>query len=195
MKCRVKRHTVVQPLDESYRLIPLTQGKNAIVDVGDFEALSQFNWRASWNLKGYSWFACRSLPGPKDGKRENISMHRQILRCEPGEEGDHENHDMLDNRRKNLRKCSPSQNRCWRRMMKNNTSGFRGIRPCKGGKFSARINFGRKQKTLGCFATAEDAARAYDAAAKIIHGEFAVLNFPTSCQGFRQQEQVAGRQG
>jgi hypothetical protein len=35
----MKRHSVVQPLDTSYRLIPLTQGQNAIVDAADFEEL------------------------------------------------------------------------------------------------------------------------------------------------------------
>lgn len=44
MKRHVKRHEVVQPLNESYRLIPLTQGQNAIVDVNDFGRLSKWNW-------------------------------------------------------------------------------------------------------------------------------------------------------
>ena len=56
-KLRVKRHAVTQPLDQSYRLIPLTQGQNAIVDVEDFEWLDQWNWCAQWT--GRHFYAVR----------------------------------------------------------------------------------------------------------------------------------------
>jgi hypothetical protein len=35
---RVNRHAVIQPLDQSYRIIPLTRGQNALVDSTSFES-------------------------------------------------------------------------------------------------------------------------------------------------------------
>jgi hypothetical protein len=42
MKFSVKRHAVTQPLESSYRLLPLTRGQNAIVDAADYENRRQF---------------------------------------------------------------------------------------------------------------------------------------------------------
>ncbi|CAM0946699.1 unnamed protein product [Alopecurus aequalis] len=54
---------------------------------------------------------------------------------------------------------------------------FRGVSVLQGGKFGARIRDSKSQKWLGTFDTAEDAARAFDAAAVRIHGPEAITNF------------------
>lgn len=91
---------------------------------------------------------------------------------------DHRNGDGLDNRRSNLREATQSQNLCNRRP-KSRPAGFKGVTWFERlGRWKAQCSKGGKNHHLGYYADIEDAARAYDAAARELHGEFASLNFP-----------------
>lgn len=170
----MKRHAIVQPLDKPYRLIALTQGQNAIVDAEDFQWLDQWNWAAHWNPCTNSFYAMRS-------RASTIWMHRVILGCSEKERGDHINHNTLDNRRMNIRKCTHAENMLNKRMYRNNTSGYRGVSLTRcSGHWHAEICIGNKTITLGEHISKEDAARAYDKAAKRYFGKFAHLNFPSN---------------
>lgn len=165
-KYSVSRHAAVQPELEEYRIIPLTQGKNAIVDSDDFVWLSQWKWCAIWNPTSKTYYAQRRRG------HETAIMHRDIMCCPCGEDVDHRNHDGLDNRKENLRRCDRGQNVAHQRR-----GGLKGV--CKSiGKWSAYICPDYHKIHLGQFTTAEEAARAYDFAALCLFGEFAVLNFP-----------------
>jgi len=171
-KRRVRRHSVVQPLNESYRLIPLTQGQNAIVDADDFEWLSQWNWCASWNDHTKSFYVKR-----RQGKHL-IRMHRAILDCEDSLQCDHVNGDTLDHRRANIRECTNAQNNQNKGPSRHNTSGFKGVCwEARRSKWMARIHINGKEKFIGYFDSPEEGARAYDERAKKLHGRFARLNF------------------
>lgn len=169
----VRRHPVTQPADTSYKIIPLTRNQNALVDATDYDWLNQWNWRAKWSKEIKGFYAARGA--------ETIYMQYQILGCKKGEQGDHRNHDTLDNRRENLRKSSPWQNRGNSRLNANSTTGFKGVSWSKSGNgFLVQLNVNRKHYRIGLFPTAKDAAMAYDKAAKKLLGEFAHLNFPKS---------------
>jgi hypothetical protein len=169
-KLHVRRHEVIQPLDQSYRLIPLTQGQNAIVDAADFEWLSQWNWYAHWSPGTKTFYAVRN---------KSPNMHQLILGCGTDDDIDHKNNDTLDNRRNNLRKCTHGQNAA--NTKRRTKWGYKGVvfyPTARKHKWSARIVKDGKHIHLGMFLTVEEAAKAYDAAAKIYHGEFAQTNFP-----------------
>lgn len=86
---------------------------------------------------------------------------------------DHKNRNRLDNRDENIRKATFSQNMANSSKKKNTKFPYKGVRKDKN-KYYAVI----KGKILGGFYTIEEAAQAYDKAAKEIYGEFACLNFP-----------------
>jgi len=148
--------------------IPLTRNSFALVDNEDFEYLSQWHWFLSG--KGYA----ERYNGQK---KSPIKMHSQIMNTPNGLFCDHINGNRLDNRKSNLRLVTNQQNLCNRGKASNNTSGYKGVSfQCK--KWYAKITSFGKQHHLGSFKEKIDAARAYDKAAKELHGEFARLNFP-----------------
>lgn len=153
--------------------VPLTRGLFAIVDLDDAPLLLKHRWIAApaFSKSGaqLGWYARRS-----EG-RKNIYMHRSILSPPKGFLVDHVNGDRLDNRRINLRLANNSQN-VVNRPQAPGAVRFRGVH--QDGRFVVRVIFEGRVHRIGRFDDAVSAARAYDEAARRIHGEFAVLNFP-----------------
>jgi len=146
----------------------------AIIDPEDYEKVAVDDWQLYENHNS-KYYAVRIL----DSKI--VFMHRQIMGNPVGKVIDHRNREGLDNRKSNLRLATRSQNNCNRGRLKNGSSKYRGVsRSKKRRKWRAGINYNGIYKHLGFFENEEDAARAYDEAAKIYHGEFATLNFPPS---------------
>ncbi len=161
----------------TFRKIPLTQGKYAIVDVEDYEQLIKYNWGVENNhMTRYA--SRKRLTSDVNCLVARIKMHRQIINVPEGKFVDHINHNGLDNRKTNLRIVSQEQNDWNRRKRRGNyTSKYKGIRK-KDGKWHVRISHKKIRLYLGAFDDELAAARAYDAKAKELFKEYACLNFP-----------------
>ncbi|MGA2323912.1 MAG: HNH endonuclease [Sedimentisphaerales bacterium] len=159
-----------------YRRIYLGEGKWAILDQKDYYRLRIFKWVVYGN--GTNLYAVR-LQFTESNKTSTVYMHREIMNPPAGLVVDHKNCDGLDNRRSNLRFATQAQNTRNRRKKKNAVSQFRGVWFHKG-KWGSQICSQGKRMFLGRFDNEIDAARAYDAAARKYHGEFARLNFSES---------------
>lgn len=159
---------------ENTRLIPLTQGQLALVDFDDFEKLKGRRWSANKD-KGGCFYAVEHKK--IKGKKIMNQMHREIVGAKSNEIVDHINHNTLDNRKENLRACSVSENHMNRKKLSGSTSRFKGVYFKKSiSKFVARIYKNYKTTELGCYKSEIDAAKAYDAKAIELFGEFALTN-------------------
>jgi hypothetical protein len=162
-------------MSTSSKLIPLTQEQVALVDATDYEFLVQWSWYAAFDPTTRSFYAVRHEKR-ENGRQGTVKMHRAILGLERGDKRtvDHENHDTLDNRRRNLRIATFSQQAQNRRKRQTNKSGFKGVSlESRRGKFIAQLEIAGRRKYLGSFDTPQEASVRYQQAVRALHGEFA----------------------
>lgn len=106
---RKKRLRPVRIVD-GVAYIPLTKGKEAMVDVADLHLINNHNW--------VLWTPSPTVPSlqyagrkhSERGVKRTVKMHRVLMGAKRGQIVDHINGDGLDNRRKNLRISSPREN-------------------------------------------------------------------------------------
>ena len=154
--------------------IPLTQGKFALVDDGDYEMLNQFKWFAL--KRPHTFYAARNIPGGK--RQKTIYMHTVIMQTPKDMEVDHRDGNGLINQRYNLRVCTRSQN-SQNLLPQGGTSKYKGVHWYKAGnRWQGHIRHNYKKIHLGYYTDEIEAARAYDEKAKELFGKFAHLNFP-----------------
>ena len=156
--------------------IKLSQNKITIVDANDYEWLIQFKWSVLRSRGNNLFYAVRQRPGKHN---KLIYMHREIL-CPPNNSNivvDHIDQDGLNNRRSNLRIATLSQNAA-NRKPRHGESPYRGVHWNRDSmKWCARIGYCSRNYHLGLYEDEKEAAKAYDAKARELFGEYARLNF------------------
>lgn len=134
-----------------------------IIDVADVEKCKPYRWCIS---NGYG------VNSSKVGRLASfilgiVSTKHKLV--------DHIDRNPLNNRRNNLRICTAYENGLNKGTHKLNTSGYTGVSGCAS-KWVSYINADGKRHMLGTFSTKEQAAIAYNEAARVLHGPFAKQN-------------------
>lgn len=157
----------------------------AIIDDEDAWVL---DWGKGWYVPSSGgWKGYAVLTTMRFGRKKTVALHRVVMQAEIGELIDHRDGDPLNCQKQNLRRSSKRGNgRNMHRSKNQKRGGFKGVFTGTGSvakPWRAQIGYtpeGGKLVSvpLGSFATAEEAARAYDAKARELFGEDAALNFP-----------------
>jgi len=179
-------------------LIPLTQGKVAVIDDADWPLVAGYRWWAvNWAKPGKpaQWYAA-GRPTGQPYSKTYVAMHRLLTNAPKGMKVDHRDRNGLNNRRSNCRDATTSQN-SGNTKRQGGVSGFKGVTVrYESGRFrfKAQIAVGNQKKHLGTYDTAEEAARAYDDEARRRWGEFARVNFPKDGEEsvFCEERQLVG---
>lgn len=146
------------------------KGKIVLVDDADYDYLSQFTWQTT--KQNYVFWA-------KRGEKDTL-IHRLVMNAPDGVMVDHKDRNPLNNQKANLRFATKEQ-QSWNYgplRSRKATSKYKGVSfSTEKGKWRVFIAAYSKRHFLGEFHDEIEAAKAYDAVAKELHGEFAYLNF------------------
>ena len=147
----------------------------AIIDAEDWDRIKHLTWGYGYGASkklGYSQYVGANL-----GNNKAVLLHRFIMNTPKGFHTDHINGNKLDNRKLNLRICTPQQNQFNSRKHKINTSKYKGVSWYKRDScWRAYVNLNRRQLHLGYFDKEIDAVKAYNEKAEEIYGNFACIN-------------------
>jgi hypothetical protein len=145
--------------------IRLLHGDVALIDVRD---LARVLAVGAWRVGGGGYVVATV-------RRRTVYLHRIVLPDVP--EADHRNHNLLDNRRVNLRPATRSTNTAHTRKRANCASRYKGVTwHQRIGRWQASLRAQGRLIHGGYYDTEDDAARWYNLKARELFGEFATLN-------------------
>lgn len=148
--------------------------KIVLIDDEDWNLIKDFTWYP-WSTKRHNSIYVRAaVPGIR-GKE--VRLHRLIMNAKPGQLIDHKNGNALDNRKENLRITNSLGNNMNSTKRKSSTSKFKGVHwGTREQKWKCQIQYNKKKIALGTYNSEIEAAKAYNKAALLYHGEYARLN-------------------
>jgi hypothetical protein len=155
-------------------------GHVALVDDQDYELVSRYHWSLKRDRSGGTYAYRKWWELGEDGIKHCRGQFMHVL-ITGGLGFDHADRDGLNNQRGNLRAASRQQNggNSRKKMRAGGChSQYKGVTR-DGNKWRAQIKRpGMRSQYIGNYGTPEEAARAYDAEALAVFGEFAAPNFP-----------------
>jgi len=144
------------------------------IDKEDYSIISQYRWYLKkWKNKEYVITPIITT------RHHQLRMHKLLIHCDKPYEIDHINGNGLDNRRKNLRIVTHTQNMMNSKKRKDVSSKYKGVFLHKNPKdrpWRAYIRVAGKLTNLGYYFSQEKAAAVYNEKARDFFGNFACLN-------------------
>lgn len=170
---RKKAEQLIRQRVDPSGVITLPNGMQAFVDPVNLPIVSAHIWGILDNGRN-----CYARSG-------HLLMHVLLMGSREGFQVDHCNGNGLDNRRENLRWATSSQNMANKGIQGSSRQRYKGVIPPRGRykHWRACVTKNGVRHSLGPFASQEQAARAYDAKALELFGDYARINFPEESHG------------
>lgn len=159
-------------LSGEFGICYLNNGKQVLFDIEDYDLIKDYYWQE--NKYGYIVSQIQN-----NGIITGLRINRLIMGLENGDKRvvDHIQHNLLDNRKSQLRIVTYSQNGQNQTLNSKNTSGYTGVSWSKKyNKWRVYIKLNGKQIFLGYYNNIDDAVNARHSAEDKYFGEYSYKN-------------------